>query len=118
MSNITDYQANLWLKEIQTVWIGLHSSNPNINGDLETEVQGSGYERISVNFTAPDQGLMWNKQDARFKGMPATTVAFIAGWNKQFNGKMLWYCEAKEADRVQTGQTYLVKAGTIVLSIA
>jgi hypothetical protein len=118
MSNITDYQANLWLAQIQSVWVGLNSSNPNINGDLETEIQGGGYRRISASFTEPDQGLMWNESGLIFSGMPASTVAFITGWNKQFNGKMLWYCEAVEPERVQTGQKYVVKAGTIAVSLA
>jgi len=117
MSNITSYQSNLWLAEIQTVWLALHSSNPSINGELSTEVNGRGYERISVNFTDPDQGVIWSKREAKFSGMPSTTVAFIAGWNKQYNGKMLWYATANEEEKVQAGQSYLVKEGSIAVSI-
>jgi len=115
--SVTDYQANKWLEDIQSVWVGLHFSNPNINGELATEISGGGYERVSVNFTNPDQRIIWSKVDAKFRGMPASTVAFISGWTHQFNGRMLWYIPAEDAERVQTGQTYTVKAGTLAISM-
>ncbi len=114
---ITDYQANKWLDELSTVWLGLHSSNPDINGDLASEISGRGYERVSMNFTDPDQRIIWNKKDAKFKGMPSCTVAFISGWTNQYNGRMLFYIPAKDTERVQAGQTYLIKSGHIAISI-
>lgn len=118
MSSLTDFQANSWLSEIQSVWLGLHGSNPDINGPNASEISGGGYERINVNFTDPDQRIMWNKQEARFRGMPSSTVAFLSGWNQQFNGRMIWYTVADDPERVQSGQSYVVKAGTVAVSLA
>lgn len=114
---ITDFQANQWLDTLQDVWLACHSADPEINGDLATEISGGGYERVSARFTDAEQRIIWNQDAAKFRGMPACTVAYIAGWSQQFNGRMLWYVPADEEERVQAGNTYVVKAGTIAISI-
>ena len=118
MTNITNETANKWLLDIQNVWLSLHISDPDTNGGLASEVQGGSYERVSAAFSTPDQRVIWNKYDAVFRGMPDTTISFIAGWDVQYNGVMKWYLPMTDPERVIAGQKFVIQAGEIAVSIA
>ena len=118
--SISDYLAKIWLSELESCWVSLHSTSPELD-DLSSEITGGAYERQSVTFTKPDettQKIIWNETKAKFGGMPACTVAYIGGWNVQYNGKLLWWLRLEDSERVKNGSNFVIKPGEIDISIA
>lgn len=115
---LTDSQADRWLEDLRTGWVSLHHANPDINGGLESEINGGGYERVSVLFTEPSNRVIWNDSTLKFRGLPASTISFIGLWAVQYNGRMLWYMGMEDAERVTEGSSFTIKPGEIAVSLA
>jgi len=118
MSRLSDYQIIEWLSTIQNCWIALHISNPALaDNAADTEVQGGAYERQPMAFDL-DNTVLSSSTRAKFF-TPDAEITYLAGWNHQYKGKMLWYTPIDDEPKlVRRGGSFFIPKGEIAISIA
>lgn len=113
----SDYRANIWLNQMQTIWIGLHYADPNISGAYASEVFGGSYTRVKTVFTEPDNRVMFNSSSIIYKGLPAVKLAFIGGWDKQYNGNLEFYIPLVNPVTILSGKGFTIDANQLAISL-
>lgn len=88
-ARISDYQANLWLADFGSIWLSLHTDNPNISGAQASELVGGAYVRTACTFTPPTNRTTWNANSVNFYGLPAATLLYVGIWDTQYNGNFM-----------------------------
>jgi hypothetical protein len=118
MSRLSDELATQWLSTIENCWIALHISNPSLaENPADTEVQGGAYERQSMAFDL-DNRVLSSKTRARFF-TPDAEITYIAGWNHQYKGTMLWYTPIDgDPKLLRRGGSFFIPQGEIAISIS
>lgn len=113
----SDYLIESWLSDLKTVWISLHYSDPSVDGNYASEVFGGSYGRVQATFTDPVGRVIFNDQDALFRGMPSIRVSHVGGWDSQYNGNMLFSAPLATPTTVLPQTTFRVGAETLAISL-
>jgi hypothetical protein len=115
--SFTEYQVEIWLNQIQTVWVSLHYSDPKVDGNYASEVFGGSYGRVRAEFSAPDARAIFNGEDIIFRGMPTIQVTHVGAWDAQYNGNMLYSVPLATPVTVLAGNSYRVGAESLAISL-
>jgi hypothetical protein len=106
-----------------TVYIGLFISSPGESGG-GTEITYSGYQRQSVNFSAPAAVLginmaIQNSADINFPTAPtaAGTITYIGIFDSVTGGNMLLYGQLTEPLSIQAGEAPVLLASQIIYTL-
>ena len=113
----TDYRVNKWLKDMKSLYIGLHYANPNVSGAYASEVFGGSYARVLATFSEPDGRVIFNESTLTFRGMPSVKITHISGWDDQYSGNMEIYIPLTEPFAVQAGKSYEIQASMLAISL-
>lgn len=113
----SDYLIEQMLRLAQNGWLGLAYDNPEIAGAYASEVFGGSYTRIEYALTAPSSKGMLLLNDVKFDGLPAVSVAYVTGWDAQYNGNYLWSAPLPSPRGVLAGKSLSIPAGSIGLSM-
>lgn len=81
-----------------------------------TEVVGGSYARQSVTLSAAAAGTTSNSGTVTFAVMPACTVTGVEVWNSDGSVR-IWHGALSSSKAVNAGDTFLVNAGDLDLSI-
>lgn len=95
-----------WLDQLaaRPCWAGLMTGDPFLTSDpLTVEVIGAAYRRPQFLYERVDTVLR-NAAALNWRGIAAfTRVSGVAGFDKAFNGALLWYTPLPEALDYPTG---------------
>ncbi len=61
--------------------LSLHTADPGTSDTPTSEVSTGGYARQSIVFGTPSAGSVANTNVITFPNLPATTSAYLVGWN-------------------------------------
>ena len=115
---VTDWLVAQWLAFFTPAWFSLHIANPTRAGDIETEVIGGSYLRMSGGFTPYDARTIWLGTNLAWTGMPAVTVTHVGVWNAQYNGQLLSSGGLpKPYAKVPQGGSFALDAYTYAVSV-
>lgn len=113
----SDTRAEIWLKQLGTLWISLHYDNPRTAGEYASEVFGGAYTRIKTVMSDPVNRVIFNTSDMNFAGLPAVKITHIAGWDKQYNGSMEFSVPLPSPVVVVAGKGYYLPANELAITI-
>lgn len=105
----------------ETVYLGLHDSNPGVLGDTGTEIAGNGYTRQLVTWTDPGNKTVANAAQLEFLQMPDCTVAFYGVWTLLAGGSLL--CAVQRGGAVPdpmvvaSNQKFVIPAMDLVITL-
>lgn len=116
--SFSDYQAHLFLEQIQVGFVAAHFDNPIHAGSYASEISGDGYVRQAIQFNEPSNRTMWNVNVVQFAGMPASEIKFLAGWDARIQGNLTWWVELPEPRRVLQGGGWSIQPNDIAVSFA
>jgi hypothetical protein len=119
MSGFTDEQVHQWLYDISSkgLWISLHYESPGIGSLDRGEINGGGYVRQKVDFSYPVSRAIWSMDDAKFTGLPQSRLKYFGVWSARNRGCLRAYGELPREAVVLEGRGYVIKEGTIALSL-
>lgn len=134
MANISSYaemEILDWLLEISTatdVYVGIvddTATNAELEGgDLTNEITSYTGDRKVIDFTTPVQvsgkGTVENNADIDFEGMPAVTVGYAVIMDSQSadgTGNVLYWVPADNIKTTNSGDTYRIPSGELVLDL-
>lgn len=118
MGSISNQYAHKILNDLTSnCFISLHFESPMLAGAYASEISGGGYKRTKIGFSEPSSRSVINTTDAKFTGIPETKVVWVAGWNAERNGDIMWMSELKDPVYVLRGGGYVIPAGDIIISI-
>jgi hypothetical protein len=116
--DVTDWLVAQWLGSFTPAWFSLHVANPTRAGDIESEVVGGSYTRLTGGFTAYDARTIWLGTPLLWTGMPAVTPTYVGVWNEQFNGQMLASGSLPQPyPIVASGASFALDAYTFAISV-
>lgn len=113
----SDYQVEQWLNN-RTYWVSLHYGSPIVDGAYASEIFGGSYSRQRVQMTSPDSRAIYNADDIVWRGIPQTRITHIAGWDKQYNGDMLWWAKLESPVTILDGKGFILTSGILALSMS
>jgi hypothetical protein len=87
--DISDWLVAKWLTDFTPAWFSLHIANPGRAGDIQTEVVGGSYQRMSGAFTSFDARTIWLATKLLWTGMPACILTYVGCWDNEYNGHLL-----------------------------
>ncbi len=101
-----------------TVYVGLFTAAPGETGG-GTEVSGGAYARQAATFGAPSGGQVSNSADINFPVATANwgTITHIAIFDAVTAGNMLVYGALSASKIIQTGDQFIIKAGSLTVSL-
>lgn len=82
-----------------------------------TEVAGGSYTAQSVTLGAASAGAATNTADVTFTGMPAVTVVGLEVWDSAGSPVRLWYGPLTASKTTNAGDTFVVPAGSLTMSL-
>lgn len=90
---ISNYLGNAFLNAYlasKSTYLALHTDDPTVTGDASTELAGDGYLRQPLVWTAPGSKTTANSNKLTFVQLPAASIPFLAIWDQQADGHMLF----------------------------
>ena len=126
MSALSDYLENKLLDHalgtaaytMPTVYVALYTSDPT-DADTGTEVSGGGYARQTVTFNAASGGSASNASDITFPQATADwgTITHIGLRDAATGGNLLWHGALDQAKTVTNGDTFVIPAGSLTITL-
>lgn len=116
----TTQKVHEWLEEIaRNCWLSLHFDTPSSSHyGTEFNLTPGGYSRQKVNFTSPDNRVIWNENNIRWKGLSSGSIRFVGGWNAAENGDLMWFEKVLSPVTVRDGGSWEIQSGKLALSFA
>jgi hypothetical protein len=129
MAQMSDFLENVLINHVLrntaftspvTVYVALYSTDPT-DADTGTEITGGGYARQAVAFAAPAGGSTSNSAQVSF---PEATAAYPAAVthiglrDAATLGTLLFYTPFAAAKTIGVGDTFIIKAGQLTVSLA
>ena len=101
------------------VYISLHTADPTDDGS-GTEVSGNAYVRQAATFGAPSNGVSTTTADITFPQATGSwgTVSYIAIWDAESTGNMLYHTPLDVAKAIDTGDIFKIAAGSLTVTLA
>lgn len=105
-----------------TVYLGLSSTTPNIDGTGVTEPSAAaGYERIALSsLSEPNNGVISNESDVSFPESSASwgTVTHFVVYDAKAEGNLLMFEALNQNRSVETATIVTVKSGSLKMTLA
>lgn len=105
-----------WTKP--TVFLSLHTAQPDPTGTPSNEVTGGSYARQAIAFSAASGGSTSNSGNVSFSSMPACTITHWGLYDASTAGNLLMYGTLAASKVVNSGDTETVTSGTATFSEA
>ena len=106
----------------RSVYLGLSSSAPDVDGSGATEpLASAGYSRVELNsLDVPTNGVITNKSEISFPESSASwgTVTHFVLYDAPVNGNLLMFNVLSQARSVEQATIVMVKAGSLKLTLA
>lgn len=99
-----------WTKP--TVYLSLHTAQPDPSGTPSNEVTGGSYARQAITFSAASGGSTSNNANVNFASMPACTITHWGLYDAPTAGNLLMYGALAASKTVNAGDTETVSNGT------
>lgn len=115
-----DDLVHAWLDCLaDNAWISLHYESPALLGTDRGEIFGGGYVRRQGSFSDATSRTIWLMDDVKFIGLTPNRLTHFGVWNHKINGKIRAWGRLPEEKGfiVHQGASYLIRAGTLALSI-
>ena len=116
-AGLSDYFVDLILQAFQSVWMGLHFTNPDLEGALTSEISGGGYIRQAATFTTPSNRVTWLANSVLFTALPSVTLGYVSIWDQQYNGNILAAAPMLNAQVIPAGGSYALADGSLAVFI-
>ena len=102
-----------------TVYLALYTSDPT-DADTGTEVSGNAYERQSITFGAPSNGVSTNTAAIEFPQATGSwgTVAYIGIRDASTAGNLLFHTALDASKAIATGDVFRVAIGSLSVTLA
>jgi hypothetical protein len=102
-----------------TVYLALYTSDPT-DADTGTEVTGNGYERQSITFGAPSNGVSTNTAAIEFPQATGSwgTVAYVGIRDASTSGNLLFHTALDASKAIATGDVFRVAIGSLSVTFA
>lgn len=82
-----------------------------------TEVTGGSYTPQTVTFSAASGGATSNSADLTFTGMPDCTVTGLEIWDTETSARRWWWSDLTASKTVNDGDTFVIAAGDLELTL-
>lgn len=102
-----------------TVYLALYTSDPT-DADTGTEVSGNAYERQSITFGAPSNGVSTNSAAIEFPQATGSwgTVAYIGIRDASTSGNLLFHTALDASKAIATGDVFRIAIGSLSVAFA
>jgi hypothetical protein len=102
-----------------TVYLALYTSDPT-DADTGTEVTGNGYERQSITFGAPSNGVSTNTAAIEFPQATGSwgTVSYVGIRDASTSGNLLYHTALDASKAIATGDVFRVAIGSLSVTFA
>lgn len=103
-----------------TYYIGLSTAAPQINGTGAKEPgSGTGYARVAITFTTPDNGVVHNLDAINFPESTANwgTLTHYAVYDSSSGGQMLFFGPLSSAHTVEANMSLVFKPNALEISV-
>jgi hypothetical protein len=102
-----------------TVYLALYTDNPT-DADTGTEVTGNGYERQSITFGAPSNGVSTNTAAIEFPQATGSwgTVSYVGIRDASTSGNLLYHTALDASKAIATGDVFRVAIGSLSVTFA
>jgi hypothetical protein len=102
-----------------TVYLALYTSDPT-DADTGTEVSGNAYERQSITFGSPSNGVSTNTAAIEFPQATGSwgTVAYIGIRDASTAGNLLYHTGLDASKAIATGDVFRVAIGSLSVTLA
>lgn len=120
MPGFTNYAANGALTSYFIAngkYLGLHSADPTNTGNPATELNGGGYARLAISWTAASNRTTANSNQLAYYNLPAATVKFMAVWDALTSGNCLHVISVTPNVVVAAGGTFVVPVNDITVTV-
>lgn len=126
MAQMSDYLENALINAVlrataftspATIYLALYTADPT-DAKTGAEVTGGSYARQSIAFNAPTNGASTNSAQVSFASMPAVTVTHVGLLDAATAGNLLFHGALASSKIVAAGNTFLVAAGDITVTLA
>lgn len=99
-------------------YLGLHTADPGETG--ASEVTGGSYARQLMEMDAAHttNGTTQNTNTEDFTLMPSCTVTHVAFWDAASAGNCLWSGALSASKVVNSGDTFRIVSGALVVTLA
>lgn len=99
-----------------TLYMALHTAQPNVDGTVDNEVSGGSYARQAVAFGAPTAGAMVASGDVTFSSLDVETIEWISICDASTGGH--WLVAYDNSTIVTTsGESIVIPAAKILLTV-
>lgn len=98
-----------------SVWLAMHTANPTDAG-TGTEVNGGTYGRVQLTMSSAVNGSSSNTNAVTIAGMPTSNVSYIALWDAQTNGNMLFHTSIS-TQSFNSGDSATIAVGAITATL-
>jgi hypothetical protein len=101
------------------VYLALYTSDPT-DADSGTEVTGNAYERQSITFGAPSNGVSTNTAAIEFPQATGSwgTVAYVGIRDASTSGNLLFHTALDASKTIATGDVFRVAIGSLSVTLA
>lgn len=116
---ISPFLASKWLDVLATesTWASLHVADPMNEDPLACELDGIGYSRVGVTWTAGDRAVI-NANVLSWTNLPRTTLWAVGAFNAPVNGDFLFSCVLEDPrPYTTTGGVYTLAAGELAVVV-
>lgn len=102
-----------------TVYLALYTSDPT-DADTGTEVTGNAYERQSITFGAPSNGVSTNSAAIEFPQATGSwgTVAYVGIRDASTSGNLLFHTALDASKAIATGDVFRIAIGSLSVAFA
>lgn len=102
-----------------TVYLALYTSDPT-DADTGTEVSGNAYDRQSITFGAPSNGVSTNSAAIEFPQATGSwgTVAYIGIRDASTAGNLLFHTALDASKTISTGDVFRIAIGSLSVAFA
>lgn len=127
MAKFSDYYENKIIEHMlrnqsftppSTLYLALYTTAPSDAGG-GTEVSGGSYARQSFTLTAASGGATSNSADITFPTATADwgTIVAVGIFDAQTGGNLLMYGDLETSKTVNSGDTFVIKAGDLDITV-
>ena len=107
-----------WLEIFRIVYVSLHSSNPDVDDPIFSEITGAGYRRLKMSMDIVSDRSVVNTTSIKFTNLPNTLVTHIGLWSTEINGDLLASAPMENPLRVTSGASLQFIPSTIAVSLS
>lgn len=114
---ISSHLTQRWLTDFAMVYVSLHSSNPDVDDPILSEISGNGYKRQRITMEVASDRARINSNAVKFTHLPPTLITHYALWDSEFGGQVFASGPLATAQRLIGGATYVIPENNVAVSL-